>query len=133
MGWLSKWNKYKEIIAIVSFVVLASTFVLNAAETKKKADKFEEAFISLEKIAQRYDDPNNWFRLFLLNHGKDSIQAATWSVIPKGPVIVKNDTLIGIPYLDPKVLPEIGIQMVRKEGGHIKIMDTLWNFTKKKK
>lgn len=133
MGFMKLWNKYKEIVGIISIVVLSTSFILNAAETKKKADKFEAAFVSLEAIAKRYDDPNNWFRLFLLNHGKDSIQAETWSIIPKGPVMSKNDTVAGVPWLDPKVLPDIGIKLVKKDDGRVKVTDTLWNFTKKAK
>lgn len=130
---LEKWKKYKEIIAIMSFVSLVSGFIITASDTQQKVKKFEETFDKISQIAEDLADPNTWLRQYLLNHNIDSTTAKIWSVMNKGPIIVKSDTLANIPYLNPNTMPDIGIQLIRKPDGTTKVQDTLWNFTKKAK
>jgi len=130
---LEKWKKYKEIIAIISFVILAASFILAASDTQQKVKTFEQTFEKISQIADDLSDPNTWLRQYLLNHNIDSTTAKIWSVMNKGEIIVNNDTLTNIPYLNPKTMPEIGIQLVRKPDGTTKTLDTLWNFSKKAK
>jgi len=127
---LEKWKKYKEVIAIISFIILAASFIMAANDTQKKVKSFEQTFERISQIAEDLSDPNTWLRQYLLNHNIDSATAKIWSVMPKGEIIVKNDTLTNIPYLNPQALPDVGIQLIRKPDGTTKMQDTLWNFTK---
>jgi len=129
-------KRWKEIIFIFSVVAIAFTFNgyrIEAEETATKVKKFEETFDKIAQIADDLKNPNIWLRNYLVNHGVDSVVAKSWSNIPRGPVMTKSDTTVNIPYLEADVLPDIGVQKVRKSNGATKIMDTLWNFSKKAK
>ena len=122
------WLKFKEVIAVVSFIVLAASFILSASTAVKKVTKFEETFANLASIAEDLTDPNTWLRQYLLNHNIDSTTAKIWSLYPKGLQVVKGDTLVNVPYLKMDSMPTIGIHAVLKPTGKEKILDTLWDF-----
>ena len=110
----------------------AISYAVWASDTNKKVVKFEQTFDKIAQIAEKLEDPNNWLRQYLLVKGVDSTTAKVWSTYPRGCVKdLKDNCLSDILFLDPSKTPELGIQMVIKDDGTLKVLDTLWNFLPK--
>lgn len=96
-------------------------------EVKEKTKQYDKAFEDIAQIAQELADPNKPLRDFLTLRGIHKEVARDWASKPKGPVVDSLGNELPLSFLDPKLLPEIGVEMKPADSGY-RVIDTLWNF-----
>ena len=103
----------------------------SAEKTEKKVQAIEQSFEQIAVIAQGFQSEPTLLYEHLMTYrhqiDADTTQLREWSKWPQGPKLDSlGAPLRGINYLDARVLPDIGIQMVTKMSGQTKVIDTLW-------
>lgn len=132
LDWFKKqWGYLLMLVAVVTAITVFIDMRETDAAVEKKMEKHDETFEQVKQIAEDLQDPSVQLRIWLVNQGIDTAQARIWSQMQKGPIPDSlGNPLPNIPFLKKKRLMDVGILQMYDTEGHLKTLDTLWNFLK---